>query len=203
MSPRLKPNEKTGPRLIVLSAPSVAGKTTLCDLLLKDFKDITLSVSTTTRPMRPYEKEGVHYHFVTPEVFQAKIKANDFAEWAKVHENLYGTSKSVVDAALAAGKRVLFDIDVQGAMSLLNAYKDKVLLVFSHPPSMQELEKRLRDRKGDSLESIEKRLQNAYNEVGWSSKFDYQITNDNLEKAYRELKSTVLQECYPTPKGTR
>lgn len=183
------------PRLVVLAAPSGAGKTTLCEMLLKEFPKFTLSISTTTRGKRPNEEAGTHYHFVTREEFQKKIDLGDFAEWAEVHGNRYGTSKSVIDAALKQGKHLLFDIDVQGAMSLQKHYGNRVLLIFIHPPSMAILEKRLRDRKGDSPEAIEKRLQNAYNEVAWSQKFQYQLTNDDLPKTYSELKKIIEKEC--------
>ncbi len=194
MSPK-KTKKILAPRLIILSAPSGAGKTTLCDMLLKDFPSVALSISTTTRKSRPYEKEGVHYHFVTPEVFQQRIDNGEFAVWARVHSNLYGTSKETIEKYLKAGKHVLFDIDVQGAMSLLKHYGDRVLLIFIHPPSMEILEERLRNRKGDSGASIETRLQNAYNEVEWSRKFDHQIINDDLEKAYQQLKRIIEREC--------
>jgi guanylate kinase len=183
------------PRLIIVAAPSGGGKTTLCDMLLRDFPSIKLSISTTTRKKRPYEEEGVHYHFVKREDFQKKIDQGQFAEWAEVHGNLYGTSKKTIEDFLAHGNHVLFDIDVQGAMSLKKIYKDRVLLVFIHPPSLEVLERRLRDRKGDSAASIEKRLRNAYNELEWSKKFDYQIINDELERAYKELKKVIEQEC--------
>lgn len=183
------------PRLIVISAPSGAGKTTLCEMLIKEFPQTGLSISMTTRPKRPYETDGVHYHFVTPEVFQQKLKNGELAESAEVHGNLYGTPKAEIERHLNAGKNVLFDIDVQGAMSLLKQYQDRVLLVFIHPPSMEILEERIRNRKGDSPASIERRLQNAYNELGWSKSFDYRITNDDLTRAYQELKGIIQLEC--------
>lgn len=183
------------PKLIVLSAPSGAGKTTLCELLLKEFSTIALSISTTTRTRRDYEKEGIHYFFVSPETFQKKIDAGEFAEWAQVHSNRYGTSKAMIGGLFAQGKHVLFDIDVQGAMSLKKLYPDRCVLIFIHPPSMQILEERLRARASDSAASIEKRLQNAYNEVAWSQSFQYEIVNDDLQKAYKTLREIVKKEC--------
>ncbi len=183
------------PRLIIVSAPSGAGKTTLCERLIKDFPRIALSISTTTRSIRPYEKPGVHYHFVTPEQFARKIEAGEFAEWAEVHGRRYGTDRQVVESLLQSGKHVLFDIDVQGAMSLKKQYGNRTILVFIEPPSLQVLEERLRNRKGDSSQSIETRLANAYSELEWSRKFDYQIVNDDLEKAYRQLREIVEREC--------
>ncbi|MBI3295721.1 MAG: guanylate kinase [Deltaproteobacteria bacterium] len=183
------------PRLIILSAPSGAGKTTLCERLLKEFPTVQLSISTTTRPQRPNETQGVHYFFVTPDEFKAQQTAGNFAEWAEVHRNFYGSSREQIEKALTNGKHVLFDIDVQGAKSLQKAYGDRVLLIFIHPPSMKELEKRLVDRKGDSPQAIETRLRNAYNEVEWSRIFDYQILNDQLDRAYKELQSIFRKEC--------
>ncbi len=182
-------------RLIIIAAPSGAGKTTLCERLVQEFPQIQLSISTTTRPIRPYETEGVHYHFVDNAVFDRKIQKGDFAEWAKVHGNRYGSDKKVIEKALESGKHVLFDIDVQGAMNLRAQYPNRTLLVFIEPPSLEILEERLRNRKGDSPQSIETRLKNAYNELQWSRKFDYQIVNDDLEKAYRRLREIVESEC--------
>jgi guanylate kinase len=183
------------PRLVIISAPSGAGKTTLCERLIRDVPNFALSISATTRPIRPYEKNGVHYLFVTAEEFERRIRNHEFAEWAEVHQYRYGTLRKTIDDHLKAGQHVLFDIDVQGAMNLKALYGNRVLLIFIHPPSMKELEKRLRERKGDSAASIETRLRNAYNEVGWSAKFDYQITNDDLERAYQELRQILAEEC--------
>ncbi|NBV51419.1 guanylate kinase [bacterium] len=183
------------PRLIIISAPSGAGKTTLCDLLLKDFSQIQQSVSTTTRPQRPHEINGQHYFFITSEEFEKKKLAGEFAEWAEVHGNFYGTRKQTVDGLLAAGKHVLFAIDVQGALNLKKLYPTRALLIFVHPPSIEELQNRLIQRKGDAPEAIAKRLQNAYTEISWSQKFDYQITNDDLKKAYQQLKDIIQREC--------
>lgn len=183
------------PRLVIVSAPSGAGKTTLCDLLLKEFPGLTLSVSATTRAKRPNEQNAVHYHFISKHEFEKKIKAGDFAEWAEVHDNCYGTLKSTIKEGLKQGKHILFDIDVKGAQSLLKSYPDRALLIFVHPPSIEELTKRLTERRSDSAKSIERRLANAYNEVEWSKIFDYQITNDNLQKAFKKLKTIIQREC--------
>ncbi len=200
MSPEGKDTAAKGgtplkPRLLIVSAPSGAGKTTLCERLIAEFPQVCLSISTTTRPIRHYEKHGVHYHFVSPEEFQKKIDKGDFAEWAEVHGKRYGTDRKVIDDCLKAGMNVLFDIDVQGAMNLKKQYGNRTVLIFIEPPSLQELETRLRNRKGDSSTSIETRLRNAYNELQWSRKFDYQIVNDDLERAYRQLREIVEREC--------
>src|SRR5688500_2426181 len=139
-------------------------------MLVKEYPTIRLSISTSTRPPRPNEQEGVHYFFVSPQEFQKRIDRGDFAEWAEVHGNRYGTYRKAVERHLAAGYHVLFDIDVQGAMNLKKQYPDRALLIFIHPPSMEILEQRIRGRKGDSARAIETRLQNAYNELGWSAK---------------------------------
>lgn len=183
------------PRLVVISAPSGAGKTTLSSMLLKEFPQLKRSVSTTTRPIRPNEIEGTHYHFVDDLTFQDKIHKNQFAEWALVHGKRYGTTRATVESLLNQGYHPVFDIDVQGAMNLKALYGDRVLLIFIHPPSMEALKERLIQRKGDSAESIENRLKNAYIEIQWSQKYDYQIINDNLETAFQKLKKIIQQEC--------
>jgi guanylate kinase len=183
------------PKLIVVSAPSGAGKTTLCEMLIKEFPNIGLSISMTTRQKRPYEKDGVHYRFVEKSEFKKMIAKGLFAEYAEVHDHLYGTPKTEIESKLSKGLHVLFDIDVQGAMNLKKQYKDRVLLLFIHPPSMKALHDRLVQRKGDSGTSIETRLQNAYNELEWSKSFDYQIVNDDLNQAYQQLKEIVTKEC--------
>jgi guanylate kinase len=190
-----KPAKRRPARLIVLSAPSGAGKSTICQRLIAEFPQIRLSISTTTRPQRPAETDGVHYHFVSPEIFEQKILHNDFAEWAEVHGNRYGTAVATIEGFLKQGKHVLFDIDVQGAMNLRKRYGKRTLLVFILPPSMEELRSRLEGRKSDSPAVIEKRMKNAYSELGWSQKFDYQITNDHLERAYAELVQILRKEC--------
>jgi guanylate kinase len=182
-------------RLIVLSAPSGGGKTTLARMLLEHHPNVVKSISTTTRPRRPNEIDGVHYHFVTPAEFQKRIDKGEFAEWAEVHGNRYGTSRHTIDDALTKGKHVLFDIDYQGAMSLRKAYGDRTLLIFILPPDMATLEKRLRERASDPSHSIETRLQNAYNELGWSEKFDHRLVNDDLSRTFQELEKIIRKEC--------
>lgn len=194
MSPKSKTEKPS--RLIVVSAPSGAGKTTLCEMLMKEYSDrIAQSISMTTRPKRPYENHGSHYHFTTIPDFKARVAKGEFAEWAEVHGNLYGTPKSEIEKHLNEGKHVLFPIDIQGAKSLKALYPHIVLLIFIEPPSLKALEQRLISRQGDSRESIETRLQNAYNELQWSKSFDYQVVNDDLNRAYQELRKIVAHEC--------
>jgi guanylate kinase len=177
--------------LIVISAPSGAGKTTLCQRLLQDFSELVLSISSTTRAPRGSEKNGKEYLFLSRPEFENQIQASRFAEWALVHGNYYGTSKDVIEKAFHAGKSVLLDIDVQGAESLRQAYPKECYTVFIAPPSLQTLEERLRARKTDSEETIQKRVRNAKVEMDQRSRFHQVVINDNLETAYAELKSLI------------
>jgi guanylate kinase len=151
-----------------------------------------LSISSTTRKPRGAEKEGEHYFFITPEEFKAKVDADRFAEWAEVHGNFYGTSKDFIERAFAQGKSLLLDIDVQGADSLKAAYPAETVRIFLTPPSMEELERRLRARGTDSEESIAKRLLGAAAEMAHQDHFDHVIVNDDLEHAYFALSAIVL-----------
>jgi guanylate kinase len=178
-------------RLLVVSAPSGAGKTTLCQRLLRDFPELRLSISSTTRAPRGGEREGVEYFFLARPEFERRAKAGLFAEWAEVHGNLYGTSKEAIDSAFSEGKSVLLDIDVQGAASLRAAYPKESYQVFIAPPSLSILEKRLRARKTDSEETIARRVRNARAEMERMEEFDCVIVNDELETAYAELKVVV------------
>jgi guanylate kinase len=178
-------------KLIVISAPSGAGKTTLCQKLLQDFSELVLSISSTTRPPRGQEKHGQEYFFVSKAEFEAQIRAGRFAEYAQVHGNYYGTSKDAIEQAFKAGKSVLLDIDVQGAASLSNVYPEECYTVFIAPPSIQALESRLRSRKTDNEETILKRVRNAKEEMRQMSKFHQVVINDQLDTAYAELKILI------------
>ena len=177
--------------LLILSGPSGAGKSTLCDRLLAEFPALRLSVSTTTRAPRGAEEHGVHYYFVTPERFAEMVAADAFAEHATVHGNRYGTSKAVIEEELRAGKSVLFDIDFQGAESLL-AYRSDAIAVMVFPPSMEVLERRLRGRGTDSEEVVARRMQAARSEMAHFPSFQHLIINDDLEVAYEELRSIFV-----------
>jgi guanylate kinase len=180
------------PRLIVISAPSGAGKTTLCQRLLRDFPgELALSVSSTTRAPRGQEKHGHEYFFLSQEEFKKEIDQGDFAEWALVHGNYYGTSKKTIRDAFAQKKSVLLDIDVQGAQSLKSAFPIEAYRIFIAPPSLAELEKRLRSRGTDKEETIQKRLKTAQDEMTHKERFDRWIINDELETAYADLKKIV------------
>lgn len=184
-------------KLFILSAPSGAGKTTLCQRLLSDFPNLSLSISSTTRSPRKNEEDGKHYIFISADEFRKQIDEERFAEWANVHGNYYGTSKDTLERFFAAGKSVLLDIDVQGAASLRAAYPDRCITVFVTPPDLKTLEERLRARGTDSEEVIQKRLANASKELAQSRHFDYRITNDDLESAYQTLKEIVSEHIPP------
>lgn len=179
------------PKLIVISAPSGAGKTTLCSKLLADFDELILSVSSTTRAPRVNETPGEHYFFIAQKEFERLISENGFAEWAKVHDHYYGTSHKVIEDAFRFHKSVLLDIDVQGAASLRKAFPKESFTIFISPPSLGELEKRLRARGTDNEATIQKRLTNAKTEMEQAPLFNHIVVNDSLDRSYRELAQLV------------
>jgi guanylate kinase len=180
--------------LFVVSAPSGGGKTTLCRRLLADYPKIHLSISTTTRPPRGTERNGVEYIFVDRSAFEAQIERGAFVEWAEVHGNLYGTSKEVILEATHHGRDVLFDIDYQGGRSLKTQFPDAVMILVV-PPSMEVLEARLRGRGTDSPEVVARRLAKAREELSHYHLYDYLIINDDLDRAY-ELLRTVYRAAH-------
>ncbi len=183
-------------KLFVMSAASGAGKTTLKDLVIKDFPDIKYSISATTRKPREGEIDGVHYFFKTKEEFEQMIKDNALVEYNLVHGNYYGTPKSFVEKTLAEGNRVLFDIDVFGKINFDKVYPDATG-IFIMPPSDEELERRLRGRGTDSEEVIQLRLENAKKEIEFAKtkgKYEYTIVNDDLQKAADELRAILRQK---------
>ena len=181
----------------VLSAPSGAGKTTLCTEIMNIFPEIKLSISYTTRNKREGEINGQDYHFVDKDKFNEMIKENSFAEWAEVHGYFYGTSIETITQAEETGKDLILDIDWQGAKQIKQSL-DTGIYIFILPPSLQELEKRLRKRGKDSEEVIKKRLSNAKEEIEQAPCYDYNITNDNLEESISCLKSIIIAErCRP------
>lgn len=179
--------------LLILSSPSGAGKTTLKNRLLGEFRDLRFSVSHTTRKRRPSEIDGREYHFVDRPTFEAMAREGAFAEWAEVHGNYYGTSLREIDAARQTHRGVVFDIDYQGARQLL-AKLPEAVTVFILPPSVAELERRLRGRADESEESIQRRLAAARVEVEHYGFFDYLIVNDDVERAVGQLRAVVLAE---------
>ncbi len=177
--------------LFCISGPSGAGKGTLVNRVLELVPNSWVSVSATSRQPREGEVEGVHYFFMTPEEFERMIDEDGFIEWAKVHSNYYGTPIAPIEGHMQAGECVLLEIDVQGAFQVREKLP-YVKLVFIAPPSMEELEARLRGRATDAPEVIERRLANAAGEMEAAKEYDYVIINDDLEKATAELVS-VLQ----------
>lgn len=169
--------------LVILSSPSGAGKSTLSRLLLDKDRNLSLSISVTTRAKRPSEVDGVHYHFVTMREFERMRERGELLEWAEVHGNCYGTPRDPVEAALSDGRDVLFDIDWQGAEQINRAMPDDVVSIFVLPPSGPELHARLVRRAEDDEATILRRLTNAREELVHFSDYDYVVVNDELETA--------------------
>ncbi len=178
--------------LYVISGPSGAGKGTLVNRVLEICPNIALSISATTRKPREGEVDGVHYHFLSVGEFEDTIEKDGFIEWAQVHSNYYGTPLAPIEEHLAAGDTVLLEIDVQGAFQVLEKLP-QAKLVFIAPPSIEELERRLRGRGTETEEVIAQRLANATGEMDASKEYDYVIVNDDVERATKEL-ARVL-EC--------
>ena len=183
--------------LFVISAPSGAGKTSICREILKKLPNLRQSISYTTRARRSVERDGVDYHFVTMKVFQEMVNAGAFLEWAEVHGNCYGTARSSLEQATAAGADILLDIDFQGAQQLRNSGLDGVF-IFILPPDMNELRKRLDTRNTDDDQVIERRMKNAADEIAEAVKFDYLVVNDVLGKAVETILSIMTAETVRT-----
>jgi len=178
--------------VLVLSGPSGAGKSSLIKKIENDIGEFYFSISTTTRPMREGEEEGVHYHFVSEEEFLKDLDHDHFLEHAVVHGNYYGTSLKPVRKALHEGKLVIFDIDVQGNMAIKNRLGDITTSVFITPPTLSELEKRLKSRSTDTDEVIETRLKMAKREIQRTSEYDYLVINDELDIAASVLRQIAI-----------
>jgi guanylate kinase len=180
--------------MLVISSPSGAGKGTLSRALMQKERDLTLSISHTTRGRRPSEVDGVHYHFTGRDDFLAMRDAGQLLEWAEVHGNLYATPRRPVEQALAAGRDVLFDIDWQGAAQLREKMPTDVVSVFILPPTMAELKARLTRRAEDAADVIERRLVNARTEIAQWPNFDYIVVNDDLDGAFEDLCAILRAE---------
>jgi guanylate kinase len=178
--------------MFILSSPSGAGKTTLARMLLAKDSQIKLSVSATTRPPRPGEIDGVHYHFVTPERFEAMIKADEFYEWAEVFGHRYGTPKGMIREGLKRGQDFLFDIDWQGTQQLYQKDQQDVVRVFILPPSIEELHRRLKARGTDSPEVIAARMERARAEISHWDGYDYVLINDDVDACFARI-CTILE----------
>jgi guanylate kinase len=181
-------------KLIIFSAPSGAGKTTIVHQLLSSRTDLEFSVSACSRTRRENEKDGVDYYFITAGEFRSRIDKDEFLEWQEVYENsFYGTLKSEVERIWAKGKHVIFDVDVVGGLNIKKYGQDDALSIFVMPPSLEELEERLKRRSTETPEALRDRLNKAKFELSFANKFDKVIINDDLEKAVSEAKSIVQE----------
>lgn len=179
--------------LFIVSAPSGAGKTSLCNRLIDFFPDLRHSISFTTRPRRAGEKDGVDYFFVTQDSFSEMVAQGAFAEWAEVHGNRYGTAIKTLEHWRTRGYDVLLDIDIQGAAQLKKAYGEGVF-IFILPPDLKELRKRLENRQTEDPDVIERRMENARDEIRQSVNYDYVIVNDDFDTALSALKSVIISD---------
>lgn len=180
--------------MLVLSSPSGAGKSTIARALLDSDPGLKLSVSVTTRARRGSEIDGVHYHFVTMREFERLRDSDALLEWAEVHGNCYGTPREPAEAAMTAGRDMLFDIDWQGAKQLKDKRRDDIASIFILPPSMNELKQRLMRRAEDSAKTIETRLHNARTELEHWQEYDYVVVNNDLNQAFSSVKAIVAAE---------
>lgn len=180
--------------MLVISSPSGAGKSTIARNLLEKDKNISLSVSVTTRPRRQSEIEGIHYHFISKRDFERLRDNEELLEWAEVHGNFYGTPREPVEVAMAAGRDMLFDIDWQGAEQLQDKMKADVVSIFILPPTMTELQSRLHRRAEDTEEVIKTRLINSRAEIEHWRDYDYVILNDDLQAAFEAVEAIVKAE---------
>ncbi len=180
------------PFLIIISSPSGAGKSTLCKMIVQNDPLIRLSISATTRKKRPQEIAGQHYHFVNREKFIQMKNNQEFLESAEVFDNFYGTPKKNVDDALNNGHCVLFDIDWQGARQIKKNFSaDQIVSIFILPPSIQELERRLRARAQDPEEIVQERMREARNEISHYEEYDFMVINDDLNSSYQKIRSII------------
>ena len=180
--------------LIVLSSPSGAGKSTISRMLLDADQDVTMSISATTRDRRNGEVNDVDYHFVTDEQFDDMVRNGEFAEWAYVFDHRYGSPKEPIKDALKAGRDILFDIDWQGTQQLRGAFGTDLVRIFILPPSMDELERRLRARATDSEEVIESRMRRAASEIGHWGEYDYVLINEDMDSCLEEVQTIIDAE---------
>lgn len=182
--------------VFIFSAPSGSGKTTILKPILEKLKDkFGFSISATTRPAREGEKDGVDYYFISQEKMREHIKKDDFLEWEEVYPGkYYGTFKSELDRIWAQGKYVIFDIDVKGGVNIKNILKNQACSVFIMPPSIEELENRLRKRNTESEDTLKERLSRAEMEISLSENFDYVVCNDELEVAIARVEEIITQQ---------
>ncbi|MCK8824233.1 guanylate kinase [Fuchsiella alkaliacetigena] len=185
-------------KLIVLSGPSGVGKGTVIEALMEDYQDIAYSISATTRKPRSSEKDGVDYFFLSEAEFQQLVEEDEFIEWAQVHGNYYGTPKSYVEETLNAGQDVILEIDIQGAVQVKEKCEQNVcvegIFIFLAPPSLAELENRIRERDADSEAEMELRMDNATQEMKMAEEYDYIVVNDQVEQAVEKIKAIIIAE---------
>ena len=183
-------------KVIVIVAPSGAGKTTIAQRLLKEYPQLKFSVSATTRPAREDEEHGKDYYFLNDEEFDQKVANGEFLEWEPYSGHKYGTLRSEVDKLVESGYFPLLDIEVKGALNVQELYGSDVVSIFIEPPSMDELKNRLSNRGSETDKSLSKRLKRAEMEMKYADHFDYSVVNDDLETAYAEVKEII--ESYIT-----
>ena len=176
--------------IIVISAPSGTGKTTIVRRILGDFPQVVFSVSATTRKKREHEVEGVDYFYISEEEFKKKIQNNEFVEWELFYDYYYGTFRSFIDRRINNGKAVILEVDVHGALEIKRIYPDAILIYIA-PPSLEELLIRLKKRQTENEEDLRKRIERAKMELSHKDKFDYFIVNNDLNTAYYEIKVLI------------
>jgi guanylate kinase len=178
-------------KLIVIAAPSGCGKTTIAKAILKKHSSIFFSVSATTRPIRNGEINGKDYFFLTKTEFEERMRIGDLVEWEEIYGNYYGTLKSEINRALQQGHMMLFDVDVKGALSIRRHFPNDSILIFIKPPSFEVLKKRLENRKTENPETLKRRLERVPMEMEQGQQFDFQVVNDDLQKAINEVDEIV------------
>lgn len=181
-------------KLIVISAPSGSGKTTIARAIMKKYPSMLFSVSATTRLPRTGEVDGKDYFFLSRETFQHKVKQGDLVEWEEIYGNYYGTLKSQIDRALRQGSIMLFDVDVKGALSIKKAFPEDSVLIFIKPPSFEALQRRLLDRKTEDEATIRRRLDRVPMELEKGSQFDWQVVNDDLQTAINKVDEIIREQ---------
>lgn len=185
-------------KMLIITAPSGAGKTTIVRHLLKTFPELSFSVSATTRAKRPHEVDGIDYHFITKDDFVNKMHRSDFAEWEEVYPNMfYGTLHSEIDRVWQADKHIIFDIEVKGATNLKRAYPDRSLVIFVKPPDEETLFRRLRERNTEDATSLTKRIARTAEELAYEDKFDCVLVNDDLAIALAEAEQITRDFLHP------
>lgn len=179
------------PKLIVISAPSGCGKTTIAREILRRHPDMVFSVSATTRPKRENETNGFDYFFLSKDEFEEKIRRNELVEWERIYDNYYGTLRSEVDRALQNRRSMVFDIDVNGGLSIKNKYPNEAVLIFIQPPDLEALKERLVNRGTENPEIVRKRLDRVPMEMEKGKHFDHCVVNDDLQRAFSDVDALV------------